>query len=331
MVRLETLHVQSLTPEREPEWERFVQRHPQGSIFHTLPWKRFLSTYRGYEPHYRMALKGDVVQGVLPLFSVKPLFAPKRLVSMPFCIAGGICADTPEAVQALADSAQTLCRDLNANYVELRHRLAIPGNWTDNTTYTRFHLDLAQGEEAIWSGLRKSMRRAIKKSESHGMTVDLFNNDFDLFFKLYSRDQKRFGTPITGYRYLKWLYETFPEAHSIARVEYQGQTAAMFMVRRYKGEVSEMIGNDRPQFRHLNPNLLLEWTLIRHAIETGQSRYDFGRSVVGSGSYHFKEGWGAIPETMHYQFYSPHGKAPANWSQGSGARGKVAKLWQLLP
>jgi len=44
--------------------------------------------------------------------------------------------------------------------------------------------------------------------------------------------------------------------------------------------------------------------LLRSAIERGaesliSESFDFGRSTAGSGTYRFKEQWGAVPRQLH--------------------------------
>lgn len=38
--------------------------------------------------------------------------------------------------------------------------------------------------------------------------------------------------------------------------------------------------------------MLIHWTFLARAADHGFSRFDFGRSSVGEGTYKFKEQWG---------------------------------------
>ena len=95
--------------------------------------------------------------------------------------------------------------------------------------------------------------------------------------------------------------------------------------------VSEVVGNDDPRFRDWNPNSLLEWELIRDACSKGYEIYDFGRSLVESGSCQFKIGWGAEPVPLVYQFFCNGSVRLPDTSHDSPKRRKLARVWRRLP
>ena len=74
-------------------WDAYVLAHPRGTFFHRYGWKRLIeSTYR-HPGHYLVALRDGVLCGLLPLGEVKHLLFGHSLISVPFCVCGGVLAD----------------------------------------------------------------------------------------------------------------------------------------------------------------------------------------------------------------------------------------------
>ena len=99
------LVVRELGASDHAAWDRFVLDHPHGSPFHLIAWKESIEATFGYQPKYLVAVTGDQVCGVLPLFLVSNMLTGKRLISSPFAVYGGILADSDETRQALLNQA----------------------------------------------------------------------------------------------------------------------------------------------------------------------------------------------------------------------------------
>jgi lipid II:glycine glycyltransferase (peptidoglycan interpeptide bridge formation enzyme) len=77
-------------------------------------------------------------------------------------------------------------------------------------------------------------------------------------------------------------------------------------------------------------NMLLYWQLLERAIDRGQSVFDFGRSTPGSGTYRFKEQWGAEPEPAVWQYYVRRGTI-GDARPDNPRYQRVIRWWQRLP
>jgi len=323
--------IKELSVKNYTAWDEFAGKTKGGTLFHRIQWKTLLEDAFGYTPYYFFAEETGKITGILPLFLIKYPLVGKKLISVPHAVVGGICAENQLAQQKLVEHAIALAGDLCVNHLELRQEVEVSPLLTTDPKYFTFRLDLRKGREEIWHGMRKSMRRAIKKAENEGLEVDLEYDDYDYFLQWYERDMRRMGTPSPGKKWYLNLINAFPEYHSIGRIHKEGKNISLFLIRRYAGTVSEVIGNDLPKYRHLNPNQLLEWSLILDGIQKGYHCYDFGRSIKESGSYFFKLGWGAVPIQLHYQFYLPQGGKIPDISQTSRKRKMFAVLWKCMP
>ena len=85
--------VEPLSTAREGEWDSYVQSSASGTFFHLTGWKRVVEKTFGFRPAYRYACDGGKIRGILPLFVAPVLPFGRCLLSVPFAVYGGICAD----------------------------------------------------------------------------------------------------------------------------------------------------------------------------------------------------------------------------------------------
>jgi hypothetical protein len=115
-----TMDVVLLTRDWEEAWQRFVDASPQATLGHLLGWRNVLQKTYHHIPYYLIAIDGEAIRGVLPLFFIRsPLFW-RLLVTAPYLSYGGPIEDNKNAGDALIEKAVQIARDQKAKYVEVR-------------------------------------------------------------------------------------------------------------------------------------------------------------------------------------------------------------------
>jgi hypothetical protein len=71
--------------------------------------------------------------------------------------------------------------------------------------------------------------------------------------------------------------------------------------------------------------------LMRHASARGCTRFDFGRSKLGTGPYAFKKNWGFEPKPLAYAVRTADGAAPREINPLSPKYRLQVELWKNLP
>ena len=122
-----TLALRPLDAAREPAWDAFVQAMPDSSFFHRATWARVIEKAFGHKPHYTLAERDGAIVGILPLTQVKTAMFGNTLISVPFCVYGGILAVDLETRLALEAHAELLMAKTGASAVELRDRDPVEG------------------------------------------------------------------------------------------------------------------------------------------------------------------------------------------------------------
>ncbi|MFX0199988.1 MAG: FemAB family XrtA/PEP-CTERM system-associated protein [Candidatus Hodarchaeota archaeon] len=316
----------------ELAWDEFVSSTSNATFFHQIGWKKLVEKCYKYKPIYLMAKEAGEINGILPLFLVKNIFLGKRLISVPFAIAGGVCTNNTTATNILIDKAIELTKNFGCIYLELRNleeenfdNLVKKGN------YFNFRVRLNSDHQTLWKGLRPTNRRYIRKAQRNNLDIILHSKEFQQFYHVYSRGQRNLGTPIQAYEWLENLFFEFPDNHSIAMAIYNGKTVAAFLVRYFKNTVTYIFGYSLEEYRRLYPNYILIWELCQHACRNGYEWFDLGRSVKSSGTYFFKEGWSAKPVQLNYQYYLNKPINIPDTSQENPRRRLFSKIWKTLP
>ncbi|MCP3893946.1 MAG: GNAT family N-acetyltransferase, partial [Bacteroides sp.] len=85
------------------------------------------------------------------------------------------------------------------------------------------------------------------------------------------------------------------------------------------------------EYNRLNPNMLLYWNFLQFAADSGNTRFDFGRSTPDEGTYRFKAQWGALPQQLiWHNILLKKQRPPQNHSEKS-YRKSVEQIWKRIP
>ena len=113
----------------EAAWDAFVEQCPDATFFHRAGWRRILEESLGHRAYYLYSERAGAITGVLPLGQVKSLLFGNALISVPFCVYGGVAAQDAQAAASLTAAACALAEELEVDYLELRHRERRNPDW----------------------------------------------------------------------------------------------------------------------------------------------------------------------------------------------------------
>ena len=129
----------------------------------------------------------------------------------------------------------------------------------------------------------------------------------------------------------KNIVEAFPKTSEVALVRLGEKPVGGGLILSFKDTVYMPSASSLRSHFHLCPNNLLYWEVIKRACDSGYPTFDFGRSTVGSGTYHFKKQWGAAVTSLHWQYVLLDGKKMPRLNP-SNPRFKVfIEIWKRLP
>lgn len=325
------IDVRELAETEAPAWEAFVQSCPQATFFHRIGWRRVIHDSFGQRTYCRVAWRSGSIVGVLPLVYVKSLFFGNSLISMGFCVYGGIAADDAPAVDALARDAADLARNLNVHYLELRHRDPLLPDWpTKSDLYATFRKEIPVDEAANLKMIPKRKRADVRKSLALAPRLEV-GDDLDTFYRLFSTGYRDMGTPIFTKKFFANIMQEFGDDAEIAVAYGPDGPAVALMSFFFRDEVLPYFVGNTTASRKLHALDFVCWNLMRRSVERGARLFDFGRSKNGTGPFRFKKLWGFTPEPLHYQYHLVRSTEVPNVSPTNPKYALFIRAWKRLP
>lgn len=327
------LSVQAFDTLRAADWQAYVDRHAEGTLFHGLAWKRAVERAFGHRSRYLMATRGERLVGVLPLFEVNSVLAGRLIVSVPYATYGGVLADDGEAAAALFAEAKVVAARCKARSIEMRTiRAAVPSLGI-RQTHASFRKTLPGRPEDVLAEMPRKARAAARRAaERYKLTTEFDRDALCVVWRLYSRSMRRLGSPNYPYRFFEELVKATGENNVVQLVHHRGRPVAGLLTFLHRDVVMPYFAglDEREAIYGLNNLLYAE--SMRWGVERGYRNYDFGRTRVdNTGSYNFKRFCGFEPRLLEYQMYVMPGCQAPDLSAGSPRWAVARQMWKTLP
>ena len=322
--------IQTLSAYEVKAWDDYVNQHPQGTFFHLSGWRKVIEQAYGHDTYYLLAKQGDTILGVLPLGHIKSRLFGNALISNPFCVYGGAIADTDALRTHLESAAEQEAIRRNVDYLELRNLKQTHNDWPVKNLYVTFRKEIDPDPEVNMKAIPRKQRAMVRKGIKAEL-VSHIENDVDTFFYIYSISVRNHGTPVFSKKYFALLKKVFGNQCEV-RVVTQGQNSISVLMSFYfRDEVLPYYGGGLPAARKLKAFDFMYWDLMQSACQKGIRIYDYGRSKIGTGSYHFKKNWGFVPEPLPYQYCLVQNKTIPEINPLNPKYQLFIKAWQKLP
>ena len=327
--------VNLLKGEDAPRWDDFVRRCPQATFFHLSAWRDIVEEVFDHRTFYLYAERAGDIVGVLPLAEVRSRLFGHALVSLPFCVYGGIATAEdagPETLHALESKAETLARALGVQHLEYRNLQPRHEDWPRQAElYVTFRKEILPEVEANLLAIPRKQRAMVRKGIKNALVSEV-DDTVDRFFALYADNVLRHGTPALPKRFFEQLKERFGEACEVLTVSSpEGKPLSSVVSFYFRDEVLPYYAGDDLAARELAANDFKYWELMRRACERGCKVFDYGRSKVGTGPYAFKKNWGFEPQPLSYEYrLYKRDSIPQNNPTNPKYRAFIA-LWKRLP
>lgn len=323
--------IHRLDDSRCSEWDDFVKASPEATFFHLSGWRRVLEESLGHKAHYLYAERNGQIVGVLPLGHVKTLLFGNALISVPFCVYGGVAAEDESTAKALTRAACDLANRLQVDYLELRSRARRNPDWPcKDDLYVTFRKNIDQDVEQNMLAIPRKQRAMVRRGIKRELQGEI-DQGLDRFFSIYSDSVRRLGTPVFARRYFEKLKEVFGDDCDVLTVSRDGRPVSSVMSFYFRDEVLPYYGGGTLEARSVAGFDFLYWELMRRACEKGYRVFDYGRSKVGTGSFSFKKNWGFAPEPLYYEYYLVRAKQIPDINPLNPKYRLFIETWKRLP
>ena len=162
-------------------------------------------------------------------------------------------------------------------------------------------------EEELLKSFESKTRYNIRLATRKGVTTRVgTRKDLEIFYNIMKTTGSRDDFFIRPIEYFQKIYDSMGPKHvRLIIAEYEGEPIAAVLPILYGNKVWYLYGGSSNKHRNLMPNYLLQWEMIKWALENKCDWYDF-RGVSGFksendpqyGVYKFKKGFN--PEFMEF-------------------------------
>lgn len=314
------------------DWNAYVEKNPAATIYHRTEWRELIHNTFGHMGHYFVARNRDQkIVGILPLVHMKSRLFGNFMVSMPYFNYGGAVADHPSIEQLLMKSADIHAASLGASHIEYRDDIPREG-MPARTEKVNMVLPLPGTPDSLMKGFSPKLRSQIRRAQRENPTIHIGGEEYlHDFYSVFSRNMRDLGTPVYSRNFFRNILHCFPDNCRIvvARLK-QKPVAAAFLIG-HRDTLEIPWASSLREVNHLGMNIFLYWEILKFAAEKEYRYFDFGRSSKGSGTYRFKQQWGAIPRQTYWHYWLSNGSTLPAINTGNPKYAIMINLWKRLP
>lgn len=315
-------------------WNGYVMTSRNGSCYHLAGWKRVIEKSFGHKTYYLLSEADDgTVNGLLPVVHLKSLLFGSYGVSVPYFNYGGVCADNDAVRDGLIDEAVKIGRSHGMKHIELRQTEEERNGLPAKMSKVSMQLMLPNSPEKLWTSFSSKLRSQIKRPMKEGMYTKLGKEEeLDSFYAIFAANMRYLGTPVYGKTFFRNILTEFPDMARICTVyRVNGSPVASGFLVGFREMLEIPWASSLREYNKYSPNTLLYWSVLEFACNQGFKVFDFGRSSPDSGTYKFKEQWGAKPTQLFWYYWMKDGGPFPELNPNNPKFNLAIKIWRKLP
>jgi hypothetical protein len=300
--------VQRVNPSQHPDWDAQVKSHPNFSLFHSAAWAKVLESTYGYRPVYFTTSAGNNLQSLLPVMEVDSWLTGRRGIALPFTDdCEPFCPDGA-VFKELFQGAVEFGKSRGWKYLESRGGRKFFDGTAASLSFYGHSLDLIPSEEKLFARLESSVRRAIRKAEKDGVTVEISQalGAMKVFYSLQCKTRKKHGLPPQPFSFFLNIHKHILSQNlgMVALASWRKTPIAASVYFQLGDRAIYKYGASDEAFQHLRGTNLVMWEAIKWHLRNGAKKLHLGRtSMANEGLRRFKLGWGAAEQKIEYVKY----------------------------
>lgn len=309
------------------EYESFVSQSSHGSFYQSTKWPLVKNNWN-HEIVVSRDENNKIIGGALILIQKVPGFKSSFFYSP----RGPVCDLTNKAILLdLISEINLLAKKYNAylykidpdifisdqNFIDLAKSLNFvhfTGGENFETIQSRFNYRLYinnRSIEELMSSFHSKTRYNIRVAQKHGVEIKICDKSYlDDFIKIMKTTGERDGFNVRPKDYFVRMLDALGPHIRLYMAFYQDRPIAGAITTNYAGKTCYVYGASDNENRNVMPNYLMQFEMIKWAVETGCSVYDF-QGVSGNitdtsnplyGLYRFKKGFNGQLDELAGEF-----------------------------
>jgi len=306
------IHIETVSSGDREEWNRYIDKAPAAIAWQVYEWSDVVCHHYNYQFLPIAAREGAEIVGVLPLY-LDLGEKKRRLISVPFAVAGGVVADSEAAQMALLEHAVEISGNEGGIPITLKqYKLRMPGEFKTDENYCNYELSLQSDPGILRRQVSGRNMARVAEAEMLGLEVEYPAKDISVFYNLLLKYHLAEGIPCVGEEWIRNLIGFGMYSCALARI--QGRVVAATLVKHFKKTVSF-------PFTCIYPRFAGEGIEIFHS----------GRLARTQEAPGYRLGWGGLAYPYYYQYY-PNTGGQTDFSTRRGWKRKmVSTAWKAMP
>ena len=292
----------------EKEYQEFLESHEKGHYAQSLEWAKVKSDWKNEIIIIRDE-KGKIKASLsllirkLPYINYSIMYAPRGPVCNP---------DDEKSFKELIKKADELAKKYKSFMLKMDPDILVSNNEFKNMAKKYgfkieekikdvntllqprfvFRLDLkGKTENDVFASFHSKTRYNIRLATKKGVTIrEGKRENLQQFQDILETTGTRDGFYIRNKEYFEKLYDSFDSKHlKLVFADYQGKPIACVLNIFYGNKEWYLYGGSLNEHRNVMSTYLLQWEMIKQAIERNMDCYDF-RGVCATDATHYNEG-----------------------------------------
>jgi FemAB-related protein (PEP-CTERM system-associated) len=314
-------------------WDAYAARHPLATAYHREAAVLVGNRTFGLRTWFLSARDGDDLVGILPLVEQSSRFFGHFLTSVPFFTYGGILADDDTTVHAILQGLRMHCEARRVQHAELRHAGPLRGeSLPERVDKVSMIVDLPSSEDALSRQLGSKLRSQIKRAQREQPEVIWGRGELiPEFFRVFSQCMRDLGTPVYPRRFFEIACNALGELASVLVIRVRGEVMAGAILVRHGDRIEVPWAAATDEAKRNAINMRMYWEMLAHSMRAAAREFDFGRSTIDSGTFRFKQQWGAKPRQLHWQYWLSPGSEVPMLNNSNAKYALATAAWKRLP
>lgn len=290
-------------------WDGLLLSSGDNAFFHTATWASVLSESYGFKPLYLICKSGKRFDLVMPMMEVRSLLTGSRGVSLPFTDHCAPFISREGLVEIARAKFLEYGKMARWRFIEWRDGGTIPCGTPAHETYFKHLISLEKHEHELFSCLKESNRRNIRKAVREGVSVTIGRSreSLEAFYRLNCLTRRRHGLPPQPIRFFRKVHEHIlaEEKGIVAIASHANRPLSASVFFFFGREAIFKYGASDLARQEIRPGNLLMWEAILWLRSHGFASLDLGRTEPeNQGLLRYKRTWGAIEGKVDYHKYS---------------------------
>ena len=299
----------------EAEYTSFLETHERCNFQQSIEWSKVKTSWK-HEVILAEDSSGKIVGSLMVWIRKIPIFG-----NIMYSSRGPVCdIHNMEVLKQIHEGIQELAKKYNAIVIRIE-----PDIVSSDDSFRNIMLDLGyqikddaknfreeiqpryvfrldtkgKTEEELFSNLHSKTRYNVRLATKKGVTIkEGTREDLKDFHKIMVTTGIRDGFITRALSYFETMYDCMAPKHMrLLMAYYEDKPISGVIVIIYGNKTWYLYGASSNEHRNLMPNYLLQWEMIKIALENKSDIYDL-RGVPGiadnsNGLYRFKKGFGA--------------------------------------